>query len=133
MRLRLAGRRVIFTDAERRTLGTIAKRLVRKALRDLDPIVTPATLLRWHRELVARKWTCPARRRPERLRTRAEPGQLVVRMATVNTSWGYTRILKDCLVNVPKGSLARFGGQRRPHGRSLELERTAHLLRPLGH
>ena len=90
---RLGGRRIIFTDAERRTLGILAKRLGRKALRELDPIVTPATLLRWHRELVARKWTFPARRRPGRPRTRAETEQLVVRMATENSSWGYTRIL----------------------------------------
>ena len=72
LRSRLGGRRIIFTDAERRTLGSIAKRVGLKALRDLDPIVTPATLLRWHRELVARKWTFPARRRPGRPRTRAE-------------------------------------------------------------
>ena len=41
LRSRLAGRRIIFTDAERRTLATLAKGLGRKALRDLDPIVTP--------------------------------------------------------------------------------------------
>ena len=93
LRSRLGGRRIIFTDAERRTLGVVAKQLGRKALRELDPVVTPATLLRWHRELVARKWTFPAQRRPGRPRTRAETEQLVVRMATENTSWGYTRIL----------------------------------------
>ncbi len=64
LRARLGGRRIVFTNAERRTLGALAVRLGRKALRELDPIVTPATLLRWHRELVARKWTFAARRRP---------------------------------------------------------------------
>ena len=39
LRSRLSGRRIIFTDAERRTLATLAKGLGRKALRDLDPIV----------------------------------------------------------------------------------------------
>ena len=78
LRSRLGGRRIVFTDAERRTLGSLAKTLRRKALRDLDPIVTPATLLRWHRELVARKWTFPSRHRPGRPRTRAKIAQLVV-------------------------------------------------------
>ena len=91
LRSRLAGRRIIFTDAERRTLATLAKGLGRKALRDLDPIVTPATLLRWHRELVARKWTFPIGRRPGRPRAAVDIEQLVVRMSTENPSWGYTR------------------------------------------
>jgi hypothetical protein len=41
LRTRLAGRRIVFTDAERRTLGTLAKRSGIKALRQLDPIVSP--------------------------------------------------------------------------------------------
>jgi len=93
LRRRLGGRRIIVTAAERRTLGTLAKALGRKALRDLDPIVTPATLLRWHREWVARKWTFPSRRRLGRPRTRADIEQLVVRIAAENTGGGYTRIL----------------------------------------
>ena len=84
LRSRLAGRRIIFTDAERRTLAALAKGLGRKALRDLDPIVTPATLLRWHRELVARKWTSPRLRPLGRPKTSAEIEQLVVRMAAEN-------------------------------------------------
>src|SRR5579862_1745011 len=66
LRIRLGRRRMIFTDAERRTLAKLAKEVGRKALSNLDPIVTPATLLRWHRELVATKWTFLERRRPGR-------------------------------------------------------------------
>jgi putative transposase len=109
--LQCGGRRIIFTDAERRTLGSLAKTLGRKALRELDPIVTPATLLRWHRELVARKWTSPIRHRPGRPRTRAEIEQLVVRMATENTGWGYTRTLgalTNLGVSLGRGTIQRI-------------------------
>jgi len=111
LRTRLGGRRIIFTDAERQTLGSLAKTLGRKALRDLDPIVTPATLLRWHRELVAQKWTFASRHRPGRPRTRDEIAQLVVRMATENTGWGYTRILgalANLGINLGRGTIQRI-------------------------
>ena len=111
LRIRLGGRRIIFTDAERRTLGTLAKKLGRKALRDLDPIVTPATLLRWHRELVARKWTFPRLRPPGRPKTSAEIEQLVVRMAAENPGWGYTRILgalSNLSIKIGRGTIQRI-------------------------
>src|SRR5271165_6442676 len=53
---RLGGRRVRFTDAERRRLARKAYALGRKVLSELETLVTPDTLLRWHRELVASKW-----------------------------------------------------------------------------
>jgi hypothetical protein len=57
LRSRLGRRRIVFTDAERSTLAALAKEIGKKALRGLDPLVSPATLLRWHRELVARFWS----------------------------------------------------------------------------
>jgi putative transposase len=66
--------------------------LGRKALDELGTIVTPETLLCWYRELVARKWTYVERRDPGRPRIREELVALVVRMATENRGWGYTRI-----------------------------------------
>jgi putative transposase len=53
---RLGGRRIRFTDAERRRLARKAHALGRKSLNELQTLVTPDTLLRWYRELLARKW-----------------------------------------------------------------------------
>ena len=53
-------------------------------------LVTPGTILRWHRRLMARKWTYPPRTgRPP---LSAETAALIERLATENCSWGYQRI-----------------------------------------
>ena len=54
--------------------------------------MTPATVLRWHRRLVAGKWTYAERRRPGRPPTSAALRQLVLRMAKENPTWGHRRI-----------------------------------------
>jgi putative transposase len=54
-------------------------------------LVEPATLLRWHRELVRRRWTFP-RRPPGRPPMVSPAHQLVLRLAAENPSWGYKRI-----------------------------------------
>jgi putative transposase len=54
-------------------------------------LVQPATLLRWHRELVRRRWTY-ARRSPGRPPLAAQTRELILRLAAENPSWGYKRI-----------------------------------------
>ncbi len=54
--------------------------------------VTPATLLAWHRRLVARKWDYTNRRRPGRPSTAAAIRTLVIRIATENPTWGHRRV-----------------------------------------
>ena len=54
--------------------------------------MTPATLLAWHRRLVARKWDYTSRRRPGRPSTTASIRKLVIRIATDNPSWGHRRV-----------------------------------------
>jgi putative transposase len=55
-------------------------------------IVTPATVLRWHRDLVIRRWTQPRRRCTGGRSTASELRQLVLRLAAENPTWGYRRI-----------------------------------------
>ena len=62
LKARLGSRRLIFTDAERLLFARHAKAVGRKKLFELDPIVSPDTLLRWHRQLIAMKWTFARRR-----------------------------------------------------------------------
>src|SRR5258708_13937975 len=89
---RLRGKRIRFTDAERALLARKAKAVGRKALLKLDTIVSPDTLLRWHRRLVAQKWNFAYRRGPGRPAIMREVFELIVRMAQENPKWGYTRI-----------------------------------------
>ena len=91
-REQLGGKRIRFTDAQRRRLARAAKPLGRRRLRDLSPIVTPDTLLRWYRDLIAEKYDGSAKRGSGHPRVAGEIQDLVVRMAIENPRWGYTRI-----------------------------------------
>jgi len=106
---RLRGERIRFTDAERALLARKAKAVGRKALMSLDTVVSPDTLMRWHRKLVAQKWNYSRRRGPGRPGIMREISQLIVRMAVDNPGWGYTRI-QGALANldhkVSRGTIA---------------------------
>jgi putative transposase len=109
LRRRLRGQRLRLTDDDRRRLAARAYRLGRQTLRQVATIVTPDTLLRWHRQLIARKWTSATR--PSRRRVLAEIRRLAVRMATENPTWGYTRIqgaLKNLGHRVGRSTVARI-------------------------
>jgi len=73
-------------------LAAKGKILGRKLLRELGCIVTPATILRWHRKLIAMKYDGSKHRRPGRPRIMQAIRNLVVQMATENPSWGYRKI-----------------------------------------
>src|SRR6266581_8722326 len=106
---RLHGRRIGFTDAERALLARKAKAVGRKALLELDTIVSPDTLLRWHRCLVAQKWNFVERRSPGRPGIMRHISELIVRMAHENPRWGYTRIqgaLANLSHKVGRGTIA---------------------------
>ena len=69
--------RMRFNDDQRRRLAAKAKKLGRKVLTEVATIVTPETLLAWHRKLIAMKYDGSAHRMPGRPATRAEIRTLV--------------------------------------------------------
>jgi helix-turn-helix protein len=153
-------RRLCFTDDDRRRLAARAYRVGRAAMREIATLAPSDTLLRWHRQLIARKWTYA--RKSARRGVLSEIRQLVVRMATENPTWGYTRIqgalknvghrvgrstirriLKaaglppvpqgDLVADVSPGALGRDCWRRFLHDRSLDVGRPGHVLLDLRH
>jgi transposase InsO family protein len=89
LREMLGGKRLRFTDGQRRRLALKAKALSRGTLRELGPLVTPDTLCRWFR---AYEYDSSGKRRPGRPPKPQHIRDLVVRLAKENTSWGYTKL-----------------------------------------
>jgi len=92
LREQLGGRRLRLNDDQRRRLAAKAKGLGRKLLAEVATIVTPETLLAWHRKLIAQKYDGSGMRGVGRPRTGGEIEALVVGMAQENRDWGYRRI-----------------------------------------
>lgn len=93
LRAQLGPKRLLLTDGQRRSLAEKDRALGRKGLAEVATIATPDTILRWYREIVARKYDGSVRRGPGRPRKGQEIRGLVVRMARENPRWGYTRIV----------------------------------------
>jgi hypothetical protein len=127
LRTAQGARRLPLTDDQRRRLAVKGEVLGWRRLAGIVGIVTPDAILRWYRTLVAKKYDGSHERRPGRPRTKADLAALVVRMATENPTWGYTRI---------RGGLKRLGhdvGRNtikailKDHGVEPALERGANM------
>ena len=114
LQAQLGTRRLRFDDEQRRRLAVRAKLLGRRVLAEVATIVTPDTLLRWHRKLIAEKYDGSAKRSPGRPTKATDLAALIVRMATENRDWGYRRI---------QGALSNLGHMVAPrHGRKYPVE-----------
>jgi transposase len=91
--------RVRYEPGDRLWLAPLSRLIPRRRWGEVFP-VTPATLLAWHRQIVARKWDYASRRRPGRPSTAAATRKLVIRIATENPAWGHRRV---------QGELVRLG------------------------
>lgn len=97
--LRRQAGRVRYEPGDRLWLAALSRLVPRRRWGEVFP-VTPATLLAWHRRLVARKWDYASRRRPGRPATAAAIRKLVIHIATENPTWGHRRV---------QGELVRLG------------------------
>jgi len=99
LREQFGKRRLQFSDDQRRRLAVRGKKLGRKLLTEVVTLATPATLLAWHRKLIAQKYDGSANRKPGRPTKRNDLTALVLRMARENRYWGYRR-LQGALANL---------------------------------
>jgi len=103
--------RARFTWSDRALIALLAGLIPRE--RWTAFLVTPKTILDWHRRLVARRWTYP-HRRPGRPSLGRETVELIVRFARENPRWGYLRIVGELPklgITVSKGSVATVPGR----------------------
>ncbi|MCP4889030.1 MAG: hypothetical protein GY904_20765, partial [Planctomycetaceae bacterium] len=101
---RLGKKRILLNDDQRRRLAVKGKMLGRKQLEQCGTLFTPDTILRWHRQLVARKWDYSDRREKilGRPRIRQVIVDLTLQFARENPTWGFDRI---------QGELSKVGYQ----------------------
>ena len=127
LREHLGPRPLRLTDAQRRRLAVRGHKLGRRVLTQVAGIVTPDTILRWYRRLIAKKYDGSTRRRRGRPMTRQDVAELVVRMAVDNPRWGYTRI-RGALSNLGH-TIARTTVKRilHDHGVDPAPERSRHM------
>ena len=135
LRRQLAGQ-LRWGHAGRLWLAALSRLVSRRRWPEVVP-VTPAAILRWHRDLVARRWDCTGRRRPGRPATGTALKTLILRMARKNPAWGHRaiqgswrgrgvrsgrpRCRRSC---TPRASIWRPGGPGRPGGSSWPPRRT---------
>jgi len=97
--LRRQARRPKLTEVDRLVLAALSRVVPRRSWQAL--LVTPETLLRWHRRILARRWTYP-HRRSGRPPFDPQVRQLILRLARENSHWGYVRIVGELRRHHPR-------------------------------
>ena len=92
LREKLGTKRLLLNDDQRRRLAVLARKLSRKALEQVCQAFSPDTLIRWHRDLIARKYDGSKRRGMGRPQISEELRNAIIKIAKGNRDWGYTRI-----------------------------------------
>jgi len=106
----LHGQRPRFTPADRALLAALLHRLPREVLRRIRLLVRPETVLRWHRDLIARRHAAISRRKhPGRPSTVRSIRALVLRLARENSSWGYRASTVSCSLSASGSPHPRCG------------------------
>lgn len=103
-------KRIAFTRAQRLKLAHVGHRVGRAVLREYATLASPDTVLRWYREMVARKYDGSASERVGRPLIAAEVRQQIVMLASENPTWGYTRLLGNLLalgIDVSRSTIRR--------------------------
>ena len=112
-RLNKLGRKRLLLDANQRRLLPVKGQVIgRNALFELTTIVTPDTILRWHRKMVAKTFDSSVNRKPGRPHIRQEIVDAIVSFATGNPTWGYDRVqgaLKNLGYRIADSSVANVG------------------------
>lgn len=116
LREQLGNKRIRLTNDQRRRLAVLGKALGHKVLSEICSVVTPDTIMRWHRRLIASKYDGSKARKPGRPRVMLEIRKLVLRFATENRTWGYERIegelckLSHCVARTTVANILREHG-----------------------
>ena len=116
------------TDAQHRRLAVRGQTLGRRIVSQVAGLVTPDTMLRWYRRLIAQQYDGRARRRRGRPMTSRAVAELVVRMAGENPTWGDTRV-RGALANLGHHS-ARNTGKRILHDHGIAPAPERHQRTP---
>lgn len=128
LRDQLGKERILLNDSQRRRLAVKGKVLGRKLLAEVGTLFTPDTILRWHWELVARKWDYSQQRKSVgRPRVRQGIVELILKFAHENPTWGCDRI-QGALMNVGYHLSDRtVGNVLKAHGVEPAPDRTPNL------
>ena len=127
LREQMHGRRLRFTDDQRRRLAVRGRALGRKVLGDVTSLLTPDTILRWYRRLICAKYDGTAKRGAGRPRTAQLIQERVIQFAKENVGWGYTRLrgaLRNLGYIVGRNTIKRILGE---HGLSPAPERSKRM------